>query len=235
MSKLIVTVDIDWAPEPAIEETLDFLKSNNITPTIFTTHRSPIIESCLNELEVGLHPYFGKDSSHGSSIPEVVKHVMDFPHNLPAFRCHRFAICNESKQAMTEAGMLLSSNICTDLEIVAPFKDRFGLTEVPIFLEDGGYLWRQHSLEMTKTFKNTILGPGIKVITIHPMHFAVNTPHFKYMYDIKQVVSRQEWNNMSKSILDKMRWNGPGIRDFLIEIIAFATNTSTLGSLIATI
>ena len=29
--------------------------------------------------------------------------------------------------------MLISSNVCTDLEIVTPFKDRFGLWEVPYF------------------------------------------------------------------------------------------------------
>ena len=234
MNGLIVTVDLDWAPEVAIEETLDFLKGKNIFPTIFTTHKSAIVEANFNELEVGLHPYFGKDSSHGDSISEIVKHVMDLPHNLPAFRCHRFAVCNESKQAMLNAGMRLSSNTCTDLEIVTPFKDRFGLIEAPIFLEDGGYLWREHPLEITARLRDAIIGPGIKIILIHPMHFAINTPYFKYMYDIKQSVSRQEWNSMSKSTIDKIRWRGPGIRDFLIELLAISNNTSTLGGLITT-
>jgi hypothetical protein len=72
---------------------------------------------------------------------------------------------------MAEAGMLISSNVCTDLEIVLPFTDRFGFLEVPIFLEDGGYLWRQHSLAMNQQLKNTVLGPGTKILIIHPMHF----------------------------------------------------------------
>ena len=67
MNKLIVTVDLDWACEPAIEETLDFLKNENIVPTIFTTHRSAAVEACLDEFEVGLHPYFSPDSSQGST------------------------------------------------------------------------------------------------------------------------------------------------------------------------
>lgn len=233
MNKLIVTVDIDWASESAIEKTLDFLRSKKIPPTVFTTHRSPTIESCLGEIEVGLHPYFGTGSSHGSSVSDVVKYIMDLPHNLPAFRCHRFGICNKSRQAMTEAGMLISSNTCTDLEIVPPFKDRFGLTEVPIFLEDGGYLWRNHPLKVTESLKNTILGPGIKVIIIHPMHFVVNTPHFKYMYGIKQALTRQEWNLMTENTINEVRWNGHGIKDFLVELLSLSTNISTLGSLIA--
>ncbi|ROT47775.1 hypothetical protein EDM02_00595 [Candidatus Cardinium hertigii] len=64
-------------------------------------------------MDVGLHPYFGLHSSHGSTIEEGVKYVTALPHNLVAFRCHRFAICNASKQAMIEAGMVLSSNVCT--------------------------------------------------------------------------------------------------------------------------
>jgi len=156
MNEIIITVDLDWACEPAIEETLDFLKNQKIKPTVFITHRSAAVETCMDEIEVGLHPYFSPGSSHGSTIDEVTKHVMDLPHNLAAFRCHRFAICNSSQQAMAEAGMLISSNVCTDLEIVEPFKDRFGLLEVPIFLEDGGYLWRKHPLVMPQAVKDAL-------------------------------------------------------------------------------
>jgi len=233
MNSLIITLDIDWACEPAIEDTLDFLKNLKITPTIFTTHRSPRIEASLSELEVGLHPYFDTSSSHGSTIPEIVSHVMSLPHNLPAFRCHRYAQCNTSRQAMAEAGMLISSNVCTDLETVPCFKDRFGLLEVPIFLEDGGYLWRKHPLVMNSYLKEMMKKEGMKVITIHPMHFAINTPDFGYMYKIKQSVSREAWKNMTKSTLNDFRWKGRGIRDLLVDLIQMSPKISSLRELIA--
>ena len=232
MSKLIVTVDLDWACEAAIEETLNFLKSQNILPTVFITHRSAIIESFMSEIEVGLHPYFGLGSSHGSTIDEVVKHVMSLPHNFLGFRCHRFAICNSSRQAMVEAGMLLSSNICTDLEIVLPFKDRFGILEVPIFLEDGGYLWRKHPLEINSKLIKPCLDLGTKVITIHPMHFSLNTPNFDYMYKIKQSLSRKEWIEMKKSTLDKLRWKERGIRDLIVDLLQIIPKKTSLGSML---
>src|ERR1700722_8947969 len=105
MNTLVVTVDIDWASEPAVEEILDFLQQQNIRSTIFVTHHSFCIKDNLDRLDVGLHPFFDPNSSHGSTIADVVKCVMDIPHNLPAFRCHRYAICNSSRQAMVEAGM----------------------------------------------------------------------------------------------------------------------------------
>jgi hypothetical protein len=233
MSNLIVTVDLDWACEPAIEKTLDFLRDLKITPTVFITHRSPRVEAGMCEIEVGLHPFFDTNSSHGSTIDEVVKHIMDLPHNFAGFRCHRFGISNSSKQLMAEAGMLLSSNVCTDLEIIPPFKDRFGLLEVPIFLEDGGYLWRQHQLIIDQKLTQQIIGNGTKVITIHPMHFALNTPHFSYMYDIKQSMSREEWKNMTKNTMQKLCWKGHGIRNFITELLQIAPQTSHLSSLLA--
>jgi hypothetical protein len=233
MSELIVTLDIDWACEPAIEETLDFLESCRIFPTVFSTHPSPKVEESLAKLEVGLHPYFDPTSSQGSTIEETVKYVMDLPHNLLAFRCHRFAHCNVSKQAMAEAGMLLSSNVCTDLENVFPFKDRFGLLEVPIFLEDGGYLWRRHPLQMTPFLREKLQEEGPKVILIHPMHFVINTPHFDYMRQIKQRLSRDDWKEMTRRSLKDLEWKGRGIRDLLREIIELVPQTGSLGSLLS--
>jgi hypothetical protein len=51
MNQLIVTIDLDWACEPAIEETLEFFKTLKIIPTVFITHRSPSVEACMNEIE----------------------------------------------------------------------------------------------------------------------------------------------------------------------------------------
>ncbi|MCE5318814.1 MAG: hypothetical protein LLG04_15810, partial [Parachlamydia sp.] len=112
-----------------------------------------------------------------------------------------------------------SSNVCTDLEVVPPFRDRFGLLEVPIFLEDGGYLWRKHPLTMNPALENSLNTPGIKVIIIHPMHFAINTPHFDYMRQIKQMKSREQWQSMDLTTLNKLRWNGLGIRLLLQDIL----------------
>jgi len=231
MNSLIITIDLDWACEAAIEETLDFFRDKKVSPTVFTTHNSKVVEACLNEMDVGLHPFFGENSSHGSSIAEVVNTVMDLPHNFQAFRCHRYGICNLSRQAMVDAGMRISSNVCTNLEIIRPFQDRCGLLEVPIFLEDGGYLWQKHPLEITPHFQAALNNPGAKVLVIHPMHFAINTPCFSYMYDIKQSISRQDWNQMDTSLLNKLRWTGRGIRDFIIDLLDLVPETMSLKSL----
>jgi hypothetical protein len=218
MTNFIITIDLDWACEAAIEMTLDYFQIKKIPVTAFTTHYSPLIEANMNNIDVGLHPYFDINSSQGATIDAIVKTVMDLPHNLPAFRCHRFLRGNESHYAMAKAGMLISSNVCTDLEVVAPFKDRFGLLEVPIFFEDGGYLWGNHSLYVSKLLEKILLAPGTKVMIIHPMHFVINTPHFTYMSDIKKSLNRSDWRGLTESDLRQLCWKKRGIRDLLTDI-----------------
>jgi len=219
MSSFIITIDLDWACEPAIEETLDFFEERGVYPTLFITHRSPRVEAGMKMLEVGLHPFFDPQSSHGSTIEETVAHVMNLPHNLPAYRCHRFGVCNESTQAMKDAGMKLSSNVCTDLEVIPPFRNRFGMLEVPVFMEDGGYLFQKHSLDIHQKLIDAASLPGMKVLLIHPMHFALNTPDFVYMKKIKRSMNRKEWNCMSKNTLNSLKWKGRGIRNLVIELL----------------
>lgn len=230
---LIITLDLDWAPECAIEETLDFLQERKITPTVFVTHRSPRVEASFNELEIGLHPFFDPHSSHGSTIPEVVDTVLSFPHNISAFRCHQFGVSNESKKALVNAGMTISSNVCTDLEILPPFRDRFALLEVPIFLEDGGYLWRKHPLMLENSLKKKLETDSPKVLLIHPMHFAINTPHFDYMVKIKKSTTREKWHALSKQELYHLKWKGWGIQNFLTEILDAYPKTESLARSIA--
>ena len=231
---LVITVDLDWAPEIAITETLDALQSQGIVPTVFATHRSPCVEERMNDLEVGLHPFFHPESSHGKTIDEVVGTVLSIPHNIPAFRCHRFGSCNESKKALVAAGMKFSSNVCTDMDYVPPFRDRFGLKEIPIFLEDGGFLWNKHPLMVTSSLKTTLESPIPHVLLIHPMHFVINTPHFDYMVDIKKNLNRQEWKDLTKKKLESFRWKGRGMRDYMLELFNIEQPFKTLLESLAT-
>lgn len=230
MNALAVTIDLDWACEAAIEETLDAFRELHVPVTVFATHRSPRVEAGLGELEVGVHPYFASDSSHGATIDEVVGRVLDLPHNLAAFRCHRFASCNGSREALARAGFRISSNVCTDLEVLPPFTDRYGCLEVPIFMEDGGFLFRGHPLALGGRLARGLEQPGTKVIVVHPMHFALNTPHFDYMAAIKRRTTRERWRAFTRRDLDPMRWRSRGVRDLVLEVVRAASAYTTIGA-----
>lgn len=214
-----VTVDLDWACEPAIAELLDYLRGREIPTTVFVTHRSRRVESAMHELEVGLHPNFARDSSHGETLDDVIEHVLALPHNLPAYRCHRFAASNEISERLAEAGMKFASNVCTDLHAVAPFRDRSGVWQYPVFLEDGGYLRRGHPLFLDAALAEHLAAPGLHVLLLHPMHFALNTPDFAFMRRLKDSMTRSEWREFSYEQVTAHRHCGAGVREFVTSIL----------------
>ena len=222
MNRLCVTIDVDWASEAALRLVVDFFESHGVPLTFFTTHDSDLIRSALRRHEVGLHPFFGGGSGHGEGVPSVVNHVLRLPHNIAAFRCHRFATSNESQEALAAADMLACSNVCTDLTVIPPYVERNGLLEVPIFFEDGGYLKRGHSLHDLSQLVLTPPVPAAKVLLVHPMHFSLNTPDFAFMRRIKDSLSRKQWNGLSAEGLAGLTFNQRGIRDVVKEWVQSA-------------
>lgn len=218
-STIVVTIDVDWACETALESTLDFFQKKNIPITLFSTHDSAVIRERIKDIDVGLHPYFHQNSDHGGSVQQTIETISAFPHNIPAYRSHRFITSNEIEESMKNAGMVCSSNVCGNLEILPVFYTRINLLEIPIFMEDGGYLYNSHPLFLHPSFIDKISQPGVKVIVIHPMHFSVNTPNWNYMVRIKKSMSRIQWRNLSTPNLADLNFPGRGIRHFIEDFI----------------
>jgi hypothetical protein len=218
-STIAITIDVDWASEFAISQTLDFFEQKQIPVTVFSTHNSEVLFERMDCIEIGLHPYFHPESSHGTTIKETIDYVMALPHNIAAFRNHRFLNSNEIQECMKQSGMTCSSNVCTNLEILPPFYNRFNMLEVPIFFEDGGYLFNNYPLLPTQTLLNKFANNGLKTIVIHPMHFIVNTPQWGYMVNIKQQTSRESWNTLTEKELRRYIYSGQGIRNLIESLL----------------
>ena len=61
--------------------------------------------------------------------------------------------------------------------------------------------------------------PGLKVINIHPMHFMLNTPYFSYTREIKDSLSREEWNNLNEEHIEKLAFKGEGITTYIKKMV----------------
>ena len=70
----VLTSDIDWASDPCISELTDFAAGLGIRPTLFSTHVSALVSRLGAEgaAEIGVHPNFLPNSSHGGDIASVV-------------------------------------------------------------------------------------------------------------------------------------------------------------------
>ncbi|EOC99968.1 hypothetical protein [Caldisalinibacter kiritimatiensis] len=219
----VLTLDVDWASEDALKYCYNTLNEFDIPMTFFITHKSKFISQLLkeNKIEAGIHPNFAKGSSHGSTHDEVIEYCLKLLPKAEVFRCHRYYDVNDITDKFFKLGFKYDSNLCTLLENVPPFVHRSGLIRFPVFFEDGAYLYHNMNLNFKEVKEKHFAQPGIKVINLHPMHIALNTPDFSYMRSIKDNLTRSEWNNLTEKQLEELSYNGCGIRTFVLELFEF--------------
>lgn len=212
------TSDLDWAPEAAIEDTLRLFLENDISPTVFVTHESEVINKYQQKIDLGIHPNFIQPSSQGNSPAEIIAYCDKLVENTQVFRCHRWYASNDIYDALWEKGYRYESNLCTDMDVVPPFLHRSGMVCFPVFFEDGAYIY--HGYEMNfNAVQDRFSRKGLKVINMHPMHYALNTPYFKYTREIKDSLTRDEWNGMTDRRLKELAYSGNGIREFMQKLV----------------
>lgn len=215
------TTDLDWAPEVAICDLLELFCEYDVAPTVFMTHSSDEIFSRCDELDLGIHPNLIQPSSQGGNVREVLDYCCNLVPEAKGFRCHRWYASNDVYKFLWEKGYRYESNICTDRDVLRPFTHRSGMVSFPVFFEDGAHI--EHNRELNyREFRDDFRQKGLKVINIHPMHYALNTPYFAYTRRIKDTLSREEWNGMNEDKLFELRFDGKGIRDFIKQIISDA-------------
>lgn len=214
------TVDIDWASEYACQQTLVYFEEKNIPITTFLTHPSKVLSDAIERGQIrgGLHPNFMPDSSQGSSYQEVVDYCFKLLPNADCFRAHRYYEVNDTMEVLTQRGIRFESNVCSLLDNVPPFLHRSKTISFPIFWEDGAYLYSNNKFDF-EFFRKRLHHPGLKIINIHPMHLMLNTPYFSYTREIKDRLSRAEWNNLDETSIAKLHYEGYGIRNFIDRMI----------------
>ena len=219
------TADLDWASEHAIEDLLKGFEINSIRPTVFVTHPSKVIDRYKDKIEIGIHPNFIQPSSQGKTQDEIVDYCRRLAPETKVFRSHKWYGDNDIYDKLWNSGFRYESNLCTYMDEAEPFIHRSGMVSFPVFLEDGAYIIKNRKLdfnEVREQFKRN----GLKVINIHPMHYVLNTPCFSYTREIKDRLSREEWNNLQPEDLSNLSYKGAGIRKFIEDLFQFSKGAS---------
>jgi hypothetical protein len=113
------------------------------------------------------------------------------------------------------------SNLGTILQTnIKPILHESGLIHIPIFFEDGTHLYNQLDLNFKK-YLDLFITPGIKIISFHPMNFVFNSPNMTFMRQIKDSLTREEYNNISITTINNLKNKNEGIGQTVIDIVKF--------------
>lgn len=177
---IAITLDIDWAPDFAIDFTAEKLVSAGVKATWFVTHASPAVDRLRehpNLFELGIHPNFYPGSTHGDTPEAVLNHCMELVPDAISMRTH--GIVQSSKLldlVMEQTPIRVDTSIFLPrASHVKPFVFHGGtgglLIRVPYVWEDDyemrcpDPIWDPENMAMT---------PDIQVLNFHPIHIYLN-------------------------------------------------------------
>lgn len=187
--KKIISFDIDWAIDEAIEECLNIITSANIKATFFVTHNSPIIKrlSDYPGIEIGIHPNFDgliNRNPETKSSAEIIKDLKSFVPGANVIRSHGMTHSGRWLELYKENGLLFSSQyFMNGVNTIQPFSHLNGVVEAPVYFADDGFIWeadRHGWNENSKRFSFKGIDNYLCVYNFHPIHIALNTHSFDF-------------------------------------------------------
>lgn len=189
-SRFAITIDIDWAPDFMIDEVARTLLDTNVRSTWFVTHVSDAVARLAREpaFELGLHPNFLPNSSHGSDVEGVFRTCRSFVPSAVAMRTHATMQSSHILDAAVRNGVKV------DLSLFLPRQSGLGafsywtsgkrLTRIP-------YVWTDDYEAQVPTpvwdVAPFVRVPGIQVINFHPVHVWLNTSTIGAYQQLKQI------------------------------------------------
>jgi polysaccharide deactylase WbmS-like protein len=192
MNAIVLTFDIDWAPDFAIDFVAQQLVRHQVRATWFVTHNSPAIERLRQHsdlFELGIHPNFLPGSTHGSTTAEVLDHCMRLVPEAFSVRTHCLF---QSTPLLCD--VLNLTPIRVDASLYLPHARRLSVNEiqwqgetllrVPHFWEDDFEIER---IAPCWSMAPLLAGnDGLKVFDFHPIHVYLNSSTMNAYRQLKQ-------------------------------------------------
>jgi polysaccharide deactylase WbmS-like protein len=173
MGELVVTLDVDWAPDDAVDAVAARLEDAGVAATWFVTHAGPALDRLRNReaFELGIHPNFRPGSTHGATPAEVLEHLMALVPEAVSSRAH----------GVVQSGALLhelvartpvridSTTFLPDMAHVRPLPQHTPhgtLVRIPFVWSDDYEPLRPRPTD----WDELLARPGLQVVLFHPVH-----------------------------------------------------------------
>jgi hypothetical protein len=207
------TIDIDWAPDEVVEDTLSLFEKYKVKCTVFSTHYSRILEVCdKNLFEIGIHPNFNTILSGGSrTIDNILDELLFIHPNAKGIRSHSMLQSTNFLQKFAEKKLLYDANHFLPYQKgIKPFMLWTGMVRIPYNWEDDihwmyGYTFDSCRLDLDDNELN--------VINFHPMHIFLNTEKFERYENAKP------YYNFANKLIKLRNTETKGSRDLLISLL----------------
>jgi hypothetical protein len=218
-----ITLDVDWAPDAAIDAAAERLLEARVPATWFLTHDSPAVERLRKHpelFELGLHPNFLPGSTQGSTPDEVLDFCMRLAPGATSFRTHGLV---QSTPLLDR--ILARTPLRVDVSIFLPharcveplsywWQGR-RLVRLPYFWEDDFEMERPEPCWSAKCLLDR---PGLRIFDFHPIHVALNSSDLSAYQDLKR--AQPELARVAAEAIASRTQQGEGAGSLFAELVA---------------
>jgi hypothetical protein len=180
---IVITLDVDWAPDFVIDAVSDLLFEKRTKATWFVTHDSPGVRRLFERrslFEIGIHPNFMAGSSQGKDFREVLVFLKTIVPDAKSVRTHGMVYSAEiSRLFSVEFGLENDTSVFVgEMPRIIPMEVVYGgmnrILRMPYFWSDDGEM----SIKEMPSFSmgdGKFDVPGLKVLCMHPIHIFLNS------------------------------------------------------------
>jgi hypothetical protein len=177
---IVVTLDIDWAPDHVIRYVARMLLDNSVHATWFVTHDSDAVRELFNHkdiFEFGIHPNFDENSTQGSDHDSIIKNLLDIVPDVKLVRTHGLIQSTNTMQKLAAYGLQVDLSIyLPKAKHVEPFNLYFAKGERII---RHPFVW-EDDLEMCCPNTRYEIGDDayakdVRIYNFHPIHVYLNS------------------------------------------------------------
>lgn len=216
LTDVVLTCDIDWAPEYAIEYVMDLVSKYGCKMTMFTTHRSSLLLNAPDFIEVALHPDFTR-TPNLNGFSEKMTQLKDIYPDAVGTRSHRNFFGQNIADIAKKCELKYDASVFLwNQPLCQSHTDYNGMTRHTYMWEDGIHLDMGFDFDWSKISLHT---PGMKIINVHPILIYLNSISDNHR---RSVTSRyKDLTSAPKAEIDVGVNRAFGIKDFWERLLQY--------------
>ena len=223
--QVLITLDIDWAPDFMINFVKDILIENNVKATWFITHNSNYVKELekIDFFELGIHPNFSSNSTQGNNVGEILSNLKKIVPTAKSVRTHGLF------QSTPTLAKFHKYNLENDVSLFIP-----NANNIPHYLEFAKlyrfpYFW-EDDINMLEdkiwTLPESLFQEDrLKIFNFHPLHIYFNFHHIEQYENFK---AKNGYKFSDKSAVDAfINKNSDGAQTFFRDLVSALSNQET--------
>lgn len=229
---IAITLDIDWAPEAVIKDSLNLFEKYEVKCTLFATHYSPFIDQCNRNLfEVSIHPNFNDlidGKAHTVSASMILDELIRIYPEAKGVRSHSMTQSSKLLALFKSKGLLYDSNQFIPYNFnMKPYKCWTGIKRIPYNWEDDIHF--AYGKKFDFNFGLIYNEDENYIFDFHPVHIYLNT-------DCQGTYDKAKIYYHDAEGLKKCRNTGEqGVRNYLENLLKFIVDKNIQTKLLSEI